>query len=220
MSKELEALKRMEYFVNETMGIKAFKQSGWHIEGTDDYELVKEGLQRLEAIDNANPSEALEMLYGLKNGLVVGDKSILAISMGYFDKAYTTIKQALLKGQEQEKELADVEEVKSGKTIIYIGKDLIMMNKAKYNEYVEIKREPVSKRILQAKCEEQEKVLKIIKERHIDILSLEECIEREKMGNVASALEYYNENYAFNRSCELTKEELEVLKKILGQTQI
>lgn len=57
MSKELEALKRMEYFVNEEMGIKTFKQSGWHIEGTDDYEMVKEALQRLESIDNANPSE-------------------------------------------------------------------------------------------------------------------------------------------------------------------
>ena len=59
------------------------------------------------------------------------------------------------------------------------------------------------------------KALEIIKERHIDILSLEECIEREKMGNVASALEYYNENYAFYRSCELTQEEFDLLKEVL-----
>lgn len=63
------------------------------------------------------------------------------------------------------------------------------------------------------KAQEQEKVLEIIKRRHIDILSLEECIEREKMGNVASALEYYNDNYAFNRSCELIQEEFDTLKR-------
>lgn len=62
------------------------------------------------------------------------------------------------------KEILDIiEKVKSGKTIIYIGKDLIMMNMAKYHEYVELEEEPVSKRILQAKCEEQEKVLSILK---------------------------------------------------------
>lgn len=60
-----------------------------------------------------------------------------------------------------------VENVKSGKTIIYIGQDLIMMNMAKYHEYLELEEEPVSKRILQAKCEEQEKVLSIIKEKCI-----------------------------------------------------
>ena len=66
-----------------------------------------------------------------------------------------------------------------------------------------------------ALIEKSLKALEIIKERHIDILNLEECIEREKMGNVASALEYYNENYAFNRSCELTEEEFYLLKEVL-----
>jgi hypothetical protein len=66
------------------------------------------------------------------------------------------------------KEILDiVEDVKTGKTIIYIGKDLIMMNMAKYKEYVELEEEPVSKRILQDKCEEQEKVLNIIKEKNV-----------------------------------------------------
>lgn len=46
--KELEALQRMEYFVNETMGIKTFNQSGWHIEGTDDYELVEQTLLKAQ----------------------------------------------------------------------------------------------------------------------------------------------------------------------------
>lgn len=66
------------------------------------------------------------------------------------------------------KEILDiVEDVKSGKTIIYIGKDLIMMNMAKYYEYVNLEKEPVSKRILQAKCEEIEKVFNVIKGKFI-----------------------------------------------------
>lgn len=72
-----------------------------------------------------------------------------------------------------------------------------------------------SVRALKQERDNYKKILEIIKERHIDILSLEECIEREKMGNVASALEYYNENYAFNRSCELTQEEFDLLKRWL-----
>lgn len=99
MSKELEALKRMEYFVNEEMGIKTFKQSGWHIEGTDDYELVKEGLQRLEAIDNSNPSKALEDIFNIIYNLDCGttyeqDKKL--------NDCREVLKQALIKAQEQE----------------------------------------------------------------------------------------------------------------------
>ena len=56
-----------------------------------------------------------------------------------------------------------VENVKSGKTIIYICKDLIMMNMTKYHEYLNLEEEPVSKRILQAKCEEQKNILDILK---------------------------------------------------------
>ena len=41
----------MEYFVNEDMGIKTFKQSGWHIEGSDDYELVKDTLLRYQVLE-------------------------------------------------------------------------------------------------------------------------------------------------------------------------
>ena len=86
------------------------------------------------------------------------------------------------------KEILDiVENVKSGKTIIYIGNDLIMMNMAKYKEYVELEEEPVSKRILQAKCEELEKVLNIIKKKcviigntNLSILTPEEAVLLEE----------------------------------------
>jgi len=107
MSKEyLEALKRMEYFVNEEMGIKTFKQSGWHIEGTDDYELVKEALQRLESIDNANPSEALKCLERIKAYFLNKTKEIDFQDL-------RDIEQALIKAQEQEKENAYIEKIKT-----------------------------------------------------------------------------------------------------------
>ena len=108
MSEALEALKRMEYFVNEEMGIKTFKQSGWHIEGTDDYELIKEALQRLEAIDNAKPSEALECLEETKK--IIHNY----ISNGDWDNKILPkldiVKQALIKSQEQEKVLKIIKE--------------------------------------------------------------------------------------------------------------
>ena len=95
----LEALKRMEYFVNEEMGIKTFKQSGWHIEGTDDYELVKEGLQRLVAIDNSNSGEALEIIRKCESS------NYLNTWYPKFVEDLKTIENYILKSQEQEKVL-------------------------------------------------------------------------------------------------------------------
>jgi len=115
MSKELEALKRIEYFVNEEMGIKTFNQSGWHIEGTDDYQLVKEGLERLEAIDNANPSKALERT----SSEFIDDYPTGNVNIGMTWEEHSAIKQALIKAQEQEKVLkvilkkqVDINEIK------------------------------------------------------------------------------------------------------------
>ena len=95
----LEALKRMEYFVNEEMGIKTFKQSGWHIEGTDDYELVKEGLQRLVAIDNSNSGEALEIIRKCESS------NYLNTWYPKFVEDLKTIENYILNSQEQEKVL-------------------------------------------------------------------------------------------------------------------
>ena len=127
------------------------------------YETIKQALQRLESTENANPSEALGLVKRTCEIYVDSLKQRDLIGYDIIEKqineALDTIKQALVKSQEQEK------------------------------------------------------VLEIILERHIDILNLEECIEREKMGNVASALEYYNRYYSFNISCELTQEEFELLKR-------
>ena len=67
----------------------------------NDIELLEQSLQRLESIDNANPSEALEELgkYELKQDCLVEDLTV-----------YDTIKQALLKAQENEKVLSIIKE--------------------------------------------------------------------------------------------------------------
>lgn len=96
MTKELEALDRNMVVIREK-----------------DYAIIEKALQRLKQIDNANPSEALECLEEIKQ----------ECKSTYFDengkqwwttdknKDYrcNTIKQALLKQQEQEKVLEILE---------------------------------------------------------------------------------------------------------------
>ncbi len=144
MSKELEAFDRIMKTYGNTNSL----------EGTyNDFLTIKQALQRLEQIENAKPSEVLDII----------NKIIDAID---YHKKQTN----------EENSVACISE----ETLVRFQQAL-------------------------TKAQEQEKVLEIIKERHIDILSLEECIEREKMGNVASALEivfklakqryfYYEEN--------------------------
>lgn len=200
MSKELEALESMKnrlidarFTVNGTTLYSKDKSLD------DDYKLLCKALQRLESIDNSKPSEALECLESEKKIMWAYD--------------YDIIKNALIKAQEMEKALADVEKVKSGKTIIHIGKDLVMMNKAKYYEYLENENEPVSKRILQAKVEELEKALKIIKEKNVDVYALV---------NQYDTVEEYNQDlrinptyYCYSNCKKLTKEEFKLIKEVL-----
>ena len=87
MSKELEALKRTRY--NSS------------IEVVDDFDVIEKALQRLETIENANPNEALKCLEKLEiqitNRIILNEEEQLNFC--------NTIKQALLKAQEQEKVL-------------------------------------------------------------------------------------------------------------------
>ena len=65
------------------------------------YETIKQGLQHLEAIENANPSEALECLENWYNTQSPKTK------MYEYELHYRIIKQALIKAQEQEKILKE-----------------------------------------------------------------------------------------------------------------
>lgn len=96
MSKELEAFNKL---MEESPEV--------HIKS---YEIVINALQRLEAIENANPSEALEALRSLGEalGTLEIDKDTMlpkVVLFGNRAKHYKTVEQALLKANEQEKVL-------------------------------------------------------------------------------------------------------------------
>ena len=88
MTKEKESLEGMFNLIKS--------QSSFE-EAQKYYDILDEAINRLEAIDNANPSEALECLDKLLDGYSKG-----MAGRSYYD----TIKQALLKAQEQEKVLS------------------------------------------------------------------------------------------------------------------
>ena len=94
MSKSLEALELLKNRALSdldgvpTTAISICKKSNEEV--MEAYETIKQALQRLEAIYNAKPSEALKAL----------DRNIVVIR----EKDYTIIEQALLNVQELEKE--------------------------------------------------------------------------------------------------------------------
>ena len=99
MNKYLEALERLTYFSD-------------YDKSDDDHDLVFKALTEYEAIKNAEPTKALEYLEEIKSQSPVcyydnGDKSYV------FEKELETIKQALLKAQEQEKAIAQFKEIVS-----------------------------------------------------------------------------------------------------------
>jgi len=68
-------------------------------------ECIKEKIQRIEAIDNAKPSEAMKWLEKSKNIIIEDNGDFIT-----FDclKVYSVCEQALIKAQEQEKALKEL----------------------------------------------------------------------------------------------------------------
>lgn len=102
MSKEIESLKRIETTFSMNKQGKESVYRGYTnsvYPFYEDFDLVLKALQRLESIDNANPSEALETLKDMLIGNGINDNI-----NDYVDNLILPIKQALLKAQEQEKE--------------------------------------------------------------------------------------------------------------------
>lgn len=113
MSKELEALERLKTapsFMGGTVEYQACTQSEALL--MQDYEIVKQALKRLEAIDNSNPSEALECLDKVYSRLPQWDLSRNTDQCNI-------IKQALLKAQEP-KQYLKWEDLIFSKEPIYI----------------------------------------------------------------------------------------------------
>ena len=160
----------------------------------EEIEIVGKALQRLESIENANPSEALECLEEIKSQSPVchyddGSKSYV------FEKEFTTIKQALLKQQKQENFFDDMLGFNNGcmmSCFEYKGKQIVTMPLEEYDEFMK-----------------QEKALEIILKKNVDIYML----------NDLGTLDAYN-NWVVQRYgtyYQLTEEEFNTVKEVVGE---
>lgn len=177
MTKELEALKDLCEFVN------------YCDEANEDVGVIEQALQRLEQIDNANPSKAVECILDIKSNY-----KFYAHNNQTIDYQCSVVVQSLLKVQEQEKENARA-----------FGKDIINLNKilkqtidepilyaSKYgNKYI------VPQELFEKQCN----VLSIIKEKNVNIAVLKNSPD----------LKYYN--YHVSDWRKLTQDEFDLLKR-------
>ena len=176
MSKELEELEELNYNLDLTKTTTYINH----------YYDIKQALQRLEVIDNAKPSEALEILYNnakldrdrIERGGVVTYAEEIEYNEG-IKPYYDIVKQALLKAQALEGKIEILKEYRRD----YLER---LENLEKYSR-------------------EQEKVLKIIKEKNVDLCILTDC------DNVNE----YNKSLGNLRPVEdrLTYEEFDLLKR-------
>lgn len=97
MSKELEAFRDILGILSVVSGCEVDMNS-------ERVKIVEQALQRLEAIDNANPSEAINFIDVLLNARL-SDKHFINVGNHETWLELANIKQALLKAQEQEKEI-------------------------------------------------------------------------------------------------------------------
>ena len=161
-----------------------------------DYEIIEKALQRLESIDNAKPSEALKCLEKANDYLnnVYDYKEIKEEVRNDIE----TIKQALLKSQEQKKVIIELCE--------YCGMD----NLYPYNnlEEIEITFKETFDNYQRQRIEslgrlnKQEKVLEIVFEKNVDIIYLKD----------SNNVEEYNSHFGAV-VCKLTPEEYDAVKR-------
>jgi len=216
MSKEyLEALERLA--MPDEIHISECKKLG--ISPTQDYKIIEQALQRLEAIDNAKPSEALECWNYIK--------AIIPEWARKKDEKHPDIlepiKQALIKAQENEKDkvlLKNLHNTKVKVPLVHIFNGLSWEKKFAYTEHIyyhweelkesleaEIKAIKDEKENLESKTKKQEKVLKIIFEKNVDIGLLKRS---------ENWLDYYTRvKHKTGKDTELTEEEFNSLKRWL-----
>lgn len=192
MNKELE-----EAFGLIKRTCELYVQSALQLVGTDIIgNKINEALgtvqNNLESVDNANPSEALECLKALQG---IRDKYSMPLTeyVNSFDYI-KTIKQVLIKQQEQEKFFDDMLVFKNGCMMScfgYKGKQIVAMPLEEYDEFMK-----------------QEKALEIIKEKNVNVKLL-------KLST--NLLDYYTRvKIKTGENTELTEEEYDLLKEVLG----
>ena len=216
MSKELEALDRI--FVHRFD--EQYKD--WDI----DYELVE---NYLKSIDNSKPSEALEcleklndMFYLIKYRTTEGGNREEYEFYPSYTKEYSTIENYILKAQEKEKDkvfLKNLHNTKVKTPLVDIFRFLSQEKKFAYTEHIyyhweeikesleaEIKTLKDEKENLESKIKKQEKVIKIITKKEVDIGLLKRS---------ENWLDYYTRvKHKIGKDTELTEEEFDLLKRI------
>lgn len=205
------------------------------------YEKCKERLIRLAKIENSKPSEALECFDKIYNTINLNwNNDLLRVGIDvrnrsdcYDDKEMAncldTIKQVLLKSQEQEKEIAYIEKIKTMmkqrdcvlryiesedcfavRTILSDGWYRLTPEFIENNVREEIKPLPLIEKNKQLKEEnaEYKRVLEVIKEKKVDIKLIMWA------GNMVEA---YNQKVREQKDYwwreELTQEEFDLLKR-------
>lgn len=186
MSKELEALEEIRDF--------RYGEDKLLVCQTEMYSTIKNALQRLEAIENTEPSEALKCLEKIKDSF--------GCDMAYYNlnSEYETVEKALIKALDQEKENTDYGSARERWKII------CQTIKRMFDFDIEEKWSGDDKVITQTliKSQEQAKVLEIIKEKDVDVFRFKKLD--------------FNTFNQLQKSCrlpEITEQEFELLKRWL-----
>jgi len=204
MSKELVELKPSVLLKFIDGLLKRYEgKSDYNIYITKDWLLdIKQALQRLEAIDNSNPSEALECLGTIEEFNIYNTNCNTMKDCCNYE--LNVIKQYILKTQENENARA-------------FGKDIINLNK--------ILKQTIDKPILyvsrydnkyivpQELFEEQCDILYIIKKKRINVEKFMYTFVDVEMWNY----EQYLSDYKLYGTELLTEKEFELLKKYCGK---
>lgn len=224
MSKEY-----LDAFGNLTLHTEYDNDSSYDsLQFEDDCNLVDEALERLEQIDNANPSEALNGLEFICK--ILNEKRIDVKWL--FKNEYTTIKNYILKAQTQEKEklfFKNIHNTKVKTPLVSIFEGLSQDERHKFIEHLyyhweemkealEDKNEELVKENTELKAEAQKehKALEIIKEYQVDVWLLKQCdyenyirIRKEAMVSVGQIV---NENGAILED-EISEEYFDLIKR-------
>lgn len=167
-----------------------------------------------------NPTKALECLENFIDECQTEMYNYAELQNGYqYEKwqykkeQLETIKQALIQAERNRKDIELIEKVRNGKTIIFVGKGLAMMNADKYHEYLKMEEEPISKKI--KKCL-KEQAWDIIVKNNVNVYQFKEHL---KMSKGTLDYKYYQINLGMFHSGfninQLIEEEFNLLKEVL-----
>ena len=191
------------------------------------YDIIKQALQRLEAIDNVNPSEALECLNKIVesfNETTVGmyglGEVVVANDLIYnFKEELDTIKQALIRAEKDQLLFKNIHNTKVKTPLVSIFNGLSKEERYKFTEHIYYNWEEM-KEELESKNNELEKenielkkkaiILDIIKEKNVDIEYIKTCFYDEKGG-----MKEYNSWVGHDEDRALTQEQFNLLKEVL-----